>query len=207
MEQLTIPVGPLQCNCYILWKKPSEAIVIDPGDEGERLLQVLQDRGLTPRLVVNTHGHFDHVGGVDALRNRYQIPYKIHRADVPILQMVPARSKIWGITVPDIPEPREFLAPGEAFEHGGLRVEVLHTPGHTPGSTSFYVADADAVFTGDTLFLQSIGRTDFPGGDYDQEIDSIRKKLLPLPPKTVVNPGHGPPSTVGFEARSNPFVS
>lgn len=207
MEQLAIPVGPLQCNCYVLWKKPSEAIVIDPGDEGDRLLGILRQQGLRPRVIVNTHGHFDHVGGVDALRNHFRIPYKIHRADVPILQMVPARSKVFGITVPDIPEPREFLEPEEVFDFGGLRLETLHTPGHTPGSASFYAPDANAVFTGDTLFLQSIGRTDFPGGDYDQEIESIRKRLLTLPPKTVVNPGHGPPSTVGVEAETNPFLS
>lgn len=207
MELVTVPVGPLQCNCYILWEDPKEALVIDPGDEGARIVALLEKMGLTPRLVVSTHGHFDHVGGVDALRERFGVTYRIHPADVPILSMVPAASRMWGITIPPRPVPSDFLEPGAVFEFAGLRVETIHTPGHTPGSTCFHVPAEATVFTGDTLFLQSIGRSDFPGGNHSQLLASIRERLLSLPPETKVLPGHGPASTIGAEAEDNPFLN
>ncbi|MBI2077100.1 MAG: MBL fold metallo-hydrolase [Euryarchaeota archaeon] len=206
MELVTIPVGPLQCNCYILWKRADQAVVIDPGDEGPRIVAALEARGLTPRLILNTHGHFDHVGGVDAVRDRFGATYRIHRDEIPILQMVPARTKLWGIAVPDIPTPKDFVTGGDAFDFAGLVIESIHTPGHTPGSTCYHVPEMKAVFTGDTLFLGSIGRTDFPGGSFPQIQESIKKRLLTLPAGTVVYPGHGPPTTIGSEAESNPFL-
>lgn len=206
MELLTVPVGPLQCNCYIVWDRPDEALVIDPGDEGDRLGDLIASRGLTPRLIVSTHGHFDHVGGVDALRKRFGATYRIHEADVPILNLVPAASRLWGIKIPPRPVPKDFIEPGATYDFGGLRVETIHTPGHTPGSTCFHVSRERMVFTGDTLFLHSIGRTDFPGGDHEQILSSIRERLLTLPPETRVLPGHGPGSTIGAEAEGNPFL-
>lgn len=207
MQLLTVPVGALQCNCYILWERPDQALVIDPGDEGERLAALLEERGLKPALIVSTHGHFDHVGGVDALRNRFGATYRIHEADVPILKLVPAASRLWGIQIPPRPVPKDFIEPGAVYELGGLRVETIHTPGHTPGSTCFHVPKERVVFTGDTLFLQSIGRTDFPGGDHEQILVSIRERLLSLPRETRVLPGHGPGSTIGAEADGNPFLA
>jgi glyoxylase-like metal-dependent hydrolase (beta-lactamase superfamily II) len=206
MRVASFPVGPLQCNCYVLWEDPQQALVVDPGDEGPRIAAELRQRGLTPKLLVSTHGHFDHVGGVDDLRAAFNVPYKIHRADVPILELIPARTKLWGITVPNIPKPTEFLGDGDRFDFGGLDVTAVHTPGHTPGSTCFHAARQKLVFTGDTLFLQSIGRTDFPGGNMDQILESIHERLLTLPPETKVLPGHGPGSTIGQEAEHNPFL-
>lgn len=206
MQMLTIPVGPLQCNCYVLWEDPAQAVVIDPGDEGEGLARLLEARGLTPRLLLSTHGHFDHVGGVDALRFRFGATFRIHRADVPILDLVPKASQLWGIRIPPRPVPKEFIDEGAVYEFGGLHVEAIHTPGHTPGSTCFHVPREGIVFTGDTLFLQSIGRTDFPGGDSAQILRSIHERLLTLPRETRVLPGHGPPSTIGDEAENNPFL-
>jgi hydroxyacylglutathione hydrolase len=207
VQVLTIPVGPLQCNCYVLWEDPSAALVIDPGDEGDRIASELRRRGIVPKLLVSTHGHFDHVGGVDALRSAFPVAaYKIHRADVPILSMVPAGGKMWGITIPPIPKPTEFLDADARYDFGGLDVRPIHTPGHTPGSTCFHAPKDKMVFTGDTLFLQSIGRTDFPGGNMDQILESIHERLLTLPADTKVLPGHGPGSTIAQEAEHNPFL-
>ena len=206
MELITLPVGPLQCNCYVLWQRPDQAVVIDPGDEGPKIIAALESRGVKPRLILNTHGHFDHVGGVDALRERFGATYRIHKEDLPILEMVPARTKLWGITVPSIPTPKDFVGAGDRFDFAGLVVESIHTPGHTPGSTCYHVPELKAVFTGDTLFRASIGRTDFPGGSFPQIQESIKHRLLTLPPETKVYPGHGPPTTIRDEAESNPFL-
>jgi glyoxylase-like metal-dependent hydrolase (beta-lactamase superfamily II) len=207
LEFLTVPVGPLQCNCYVLWDDAERALVIDPGDEPEKILGALRSRGLRPTLIVNTHGHFDHTGAVDALRNAFPAPYRIHAEEREILSMIPAGTKMWGLTIPAAPKPTEFLKDKDLFDLGKLRVEVLHTPGHTPGSCSFHAPALDAVFTGDTLFAGSIGRTDFPGGSMEQELASIHERLLALPPGTKVFPGHGPASTIAAEAESNPFLT
>lgn len=206
LEFFTLPVGPLQCNCYVLWEDPTQALVIDPGDEGNRIADELEHRGLKPKLIVSTHGHFDHVGGVDALRKRFPVPYLIHREDEPILKMLPSGTRMWGITIPPIPTPTGFLSTGKVTL-GALEVIAIHTPGHTPGSTCFHAAAPKLVFTGDTLFAQSIGRTDFPGGNMQQELDSIHDELLTLPPETKVLPGHGPATTIGDEAENNPFLA
>lgn len=207
MDLVTLPVGPLQANCYILWERPDAALVIDPGDEADKILAALETRKVRPGLIVNTHGHFDHIGAVKPLQQRLKVPYKVHRGELEIMAMVPARTRLWGILTPEAPTPDAFLEPDDKLHLSGLEVVALHTPGHTPGSTCFHVPKAKAVFTGDTLFAGSIGRTDFPGGNTEQELRSIRERLLTLPPETKVYPGHGPPSTVGDEAESNPFLN
>lgn len=206
LEFLTIPVGPLQCNCYVVWADPTDAVVIDPGDEAETIIAVLAERGLTPRLILNTHGHFDHTGAVDALRQRFGAEYRIHRDEQGVLRWIPAGTKMWGITIRGSPEPTEFVADRQRFTHHGLVVDAIHTPGHTPGSTCFYVEALKAVFTGDTLFASSIGRTDFPGGSLPRILESIHERLLTLPPSTNVYPGHGPATSIQDEAESNPFL-
>lgn len=199
-------MGPLQANCYVLWSAKDQAFVIDPGDEGDRLVRWFRDEGVTPRLILNTHGHFDHTGGVMAVKTAFGATHKIHRGEVEILAQLPGGSKLWGLTIPAAPKPDGFVEPGEKIRLPGLEVEAIHTPGHTPGSTCFYVRSAKAVFTGDTLFLGSIGRSDFPGGDGQQLLRSIHERLLTLPPETRVFPGHGPPSTIRDEAENNPFL-
>jgi len=206
LEFLTVPVGPLQCNCYILWSDPSDCVVIDPGDEPEKIIAALTARELTPTLILNTHGHFDHTGAVDALRKKYSASYRIHADEQQILRWIPAGTKMWGITIPAAPVPLEFVADRQKFTHHDLVVEAIHTPGHTPGSTCYYVEKLNSVFTGDTLFAASIGRTDFPGGSMPQILDSIHERLLTLPPETKVYPGHGPATTIEAESESNPFL-
>lgn len=206
MEHIVLPVGPLQANCHVLWENPTSAIVIDPGDEGARIVDALNARNVKASLVLCTHGHFDHIGGVDAVRDAFGARFLIHRAEHEVMRMVPAGTMMWGIRVPEPPTPDEDLQPGQRLNESGVVLESIHTPGHTPGSTCFYAPDLGAVFTGDTLFQRSIGRSDFPGGNGNQLIESIRGRLLALPAKTVVYPGHGPASTIGEEANENPFL-
>lgn len=206
MEFRVLPVGPLQCNCIVVWQDPKAAIVIDPGDETSRIEALLANEGVTPKLILNTHGHFDHTGAVAPLEERFGAEYRIHKADVPILTMLPAGAKVWGLEVPPPPVPRKFVEPGQVFEVGGVRAEAIHTPGHTPGSTCFRFPQLGLVSTGDTLFQNSIGRSDFPGGDGQQLLRSIHERLLVLPADTKVWPGHGPSSTIAMETEHNQFL-
>lgn len=204
---LTLPVGPLEANCYVLWTDPDQAVVIDPGDEGPRIVSALQSKGLHAALVLNTHGHFDHIGAVEDLRRAFGATYRVHSEEVAVMQMVPAGVRLFGAVTPVPPAATEFVAHGERLQVGGLELVAIHTPGHTPGGMCFHVPREKAVFTGDTLFLGSIGRSDFPGGNGPLLIRSIRERLLTLPPETHVYPGHGPPSTIGDEAEANPFLA
>ncbi|MSP79062.1 MAG: MBL fold metallo-hydrolase [Dehalococcoidia bacterium] len=208
----TIVVGALATNCYLLADEiAGEALVVDPGAEGEQVARALVDAGLRPVLVVSTHSHFDHTGGVRALREAYskakQVPppYGTHANDAVTLGRGEAlRQAFPGFQNP--PPPERSLRDGEVVMVGALHVLVLETPGHTLGSVCLYVASEHVVFTGDTLFQMSIGRTDFPGGNREQELTSIRTKLLVLPEETRVYPGHGPSTTIGQEKRLNPFL-
>ncbi len=207
MELRTIVVGPLRCNCYVLWNEKDAAVVIDPGAEPERILRVLATEKVRPRLVLNTHGHFDHVGGVAPLQRTFGAPYRVHAEELPIMAMAPPGSRMWGILIPEAPTPDGFLEADRVLTVGSLEIRAIHTPGHTPGSTCFHVPAAGSVFTGDTLFLGSIGRSDFPGGDGDQLVRSIRERLLTLPGETKVYPGHGPDTTIADEVDTNPFLA
>lgn len=191
----------------MIWSDPNDAVVIDPGDEPEKIFAALEARNIRPRLILNTHGHFDHTGAVEALRAKYGATYRIHRDEQAILKWIPAGTKMWGLTIPAAPVPTEFVEDNAVYAHKELVVKVIHTPGHTPGSSCFYVEDLKSVFTGDTLFAASIGRTDFPGGSMPQIMDSIHERLLTLPPETKVFPGHGPATTIADEAATNPFLN
>ncbi len=199
-----IVVGRLQTNCYIVhWK--DEAIVVDPGDETERILSLLKDLRVNPKLIVATHTHFDHVLGVDALRAKTHAPFAIHKDDLPLLEVMQERvQKFMGFRVPPPPKVDEFLAEDDTVKVGPDSIRVLHTPGHSPGSIS--LAGNGYVFTGDALFNQSIGRTDLPGGDFDTLVHSIKDVLFKLDDETIVHPGHGPETTIGDEKLTNPFV-
>ena len=200
----TLAVGKLQTNCYIITSK-SEAIIIDPGDEPERILTFIKDIDSRAARIIATHTHFDHVLGVNGVREATKTPFFIHQDDLPMLQSMQARVRqFMGFEVPPPPRVDGYLKDGDSFKVGEETIRVLHTPGHSPGSIS--LAGGDYVLTGDALFNQSIGRTDLPGGDLNTLIHSIREKLFKLDDDTTVYPGHGPETTIGDEKLANPFV-
>lgn len=203
IKQLT--VGPIMANCYILGcERTREAAVIDPGDETDKILMSLASEKLTLKHILNTHGHFDHVGGNRRLKDATGADLLIHAADAAMLAQLSASAAAFGLSAQNSPPPDRTVAEGDRVTFGDIALTVLHTPGHTPGGISFHTDRC--VFVGDALFYGSIGRTDFPGGDYDTLIASIRTKLFTLDDDTTVYTGHGPATTVGQEKRSNPFV-
>jgi glyoxylase-like metal-dependent hydrolase (beta-lactamase superfamily II) len=200
----TLVVGRLQTNCYIL-QSDSKALVIDPGDEPERILRFLSDLRVKPSQIIATHTHFDHVLGVDKIRTTLKIPFLIHRDDLSTLESMQSRVRqFMDLSVPPPPKVDRFLADGESITIGHDTVKVLHTPGHSPGSIS--LAGRGYVITGDALFNQSIGRTDLPGGDLDTLTHSITDRLFSLDDNSIVYPGHGPETSLGDEKLTNPFV-
>ncbi len=201
----TLPVGPIQANCYILGcEETLEAAIIDPGDETDRILRALAESRLTAKLIINTHGHFDHVGANKKLKEISGAAILIHSLDAPMLDQLSSSASAWGLAADNSPKPDKELQDGDEVTFGHVNLKVLHTPGHTPGGISLYTADF--VFVGDTLFAGSIGRTDFPGGSFETLKESIRNKLFVLGDQVKVYAGHGPPTTIGQERRSNPFV-
>jgi glyoxylase-like metal-dependent hydrolase (beta-lactamase superfamily II) len=197
-------VGPLQVNCYVVTDDSAEAVVIDPGGDAEKILNVVEERRLSVEYIVNTHAHFDHILGVEEVRAETGAGFLLHREESRVLDMAREMSGSWMGYEIEYPEVTGYLEDGDVVEVGDLRLKVLHTPGHTPGGIS--LLHTDAVFTGDTLFASSVGRTDMPGGSWDQLMESIRNKLLPLEDHVKVYPGHGPPTTIGRERRDNPFI-
>ena len=201
----TLPVGPIMANCYILGcEETLDAAVIDPGDEVERILATLERRGLKTKYILNTHGHFDHVGGNRRLKQATGAEILIHDLDAPMLAELDAAARMFGLRAENSPPPDRTLKDGDRVEIGTLALTVLHTPGHTPGGVCFY--GDGVVFAGDTLFAGSIGRTDFPGGDFDTLASSIRQRLFTLPDAVKVLPGHMGPTTIAREKHYNPLV-
>ncbi len=256
---ITIPVGILQCNCSIIGDPVTrEALVVDPGDEVNRILDLLGRHKLTVRAIVSTHAHIDHVGGLSKLHQYTGAPVLMHRDDLPLYQAMEMQASFLGVHPPELTEVDQLLKEGDILRWGSFEAQVIHTPGHTPGSVSLYLphdagkvtavptirtvlgengekialtdllkkpaAAEDAgqsraqdepekitprapqLFSGDTLFAGSIGRTDLWGGSMDQIMDSLRSKLMHLPDETSVHPGHGPVTTIGNERHLNPFL-
>src|SRR5579862_8868670 len=212
---ITIPVGMLQCNCSIIGDPISrEALVIDPGDEVTRILELLGRHRLTVKAIVSTHAHIDHVGGLSKLHQYTGAPVLMHRDDLPLYQGMEVQAAFLGVPTPEITEVDQLLKEGDALSWGSFQAKVMHTPGHTPGSVCLYLPkDAGAVtiacprlFAGDTLFAGSIGRTDLWGGSMEQILDSLKSKLMELPEATIVHPRHGAVTTIGKERHSNPFL-
>jgi hydroxyacylglutathione hydrolase len=257
---ITIPVGMLQCNCSIIGDPATrEALVIDPGDEVTRILDLIGRHRLIVKVIVSTHAHIDHVGGLSKLHQYTGAPVLMHRDDLPLYQAMDMQAAFLGVHPPDLAEVDQLLKEGDVLHWGSFEAQVIHTPGHTPGSVSLYlphnagkVAGAESkrilvkdeagdeisigdllkktvdpdntredripdesevllppapqLFSGDTLFAGSIGRTDLWGGSMEQIMDSLRTKLMHLPDTTIVHPGHGPVTTIGQERQLNPFL-
>lgn len=205
----TFAVGMLGCNCTIIADEETrEAIVIDPGDEPAEILKRLEARGLRAKQIICTHTHIDHVGGIHDLQARAETPAAIHKADLFLFEKLDEQARWLGAKAPKAGVIDQFLADGQAVTCKGVELGVIHTPGHTPGSSSFILrGDRDVLFTGDTLFFQSIGRTDLWGGDYNEIQASIRNRLLTFPDDTLVISGHGPNTTIGRERLTNPFLT
>lgn len=201
-------VGPLQCNCTILTcEKAREAVVIDPGDEGARLVEELKSQGVTVKYLLHTHAHFDHIGATRTLKENFTTKICLHRGDEKIYQMLPVQGQMFGMRF-DEPKPiDQFIEDGELLTFGEHRLEVIHTPGHSPGGVCFKLSEKEQLlFSGDTLFQGSIGRTDLWGGNYDTLLQSIRTRLLSLDGDTQVFPGHGGETLISTEKRHNPFL-
>lgn len=203
-----IPVGMLACNCSIVGDETTrEAVVIDPGDDIERVRAVLSRHNLRVKYIVATHAHIDHVGGIEKLKRATGAAVLMHEGDLPLYQNLSLQAEWLGVLPPGTVEVDQFLKEGDALRWGSLALEVLHTPGHSPGSLSLHLpGEGSRIFSGDTLFQGSIGRTDLWGGSFDEIIRSIYNRLLIFPDHTPVFPGHGGPTTVGEERAANPFL-
>lgn len=200
-----LSVGPLQVNCFVVaCQKTHDAMVIDPGDDGGKILQLANNEGYKISKVVNTHGHFDHIGANQQVVESTQAELMMHAADLPLLQNARSHAEVYGLTVAASPVPDRFLDQGDTFEVGEQSFTVFHVPGHSPGGIC--LLNDGHLFVGDVLFAGSIGRTDLPGGDFDALIEGVRERLFHLPDETIVHPGHGPDTTIGKERRTNPFV-
>jgi hydroxyacylglutathione hydrolase len=203
----TFPVGPLQCNCTILGDQAAgEAIVIDPGDDITRIHRRLGELGLKLKQILVTHGHIDHVGGALKLKRLTGAPILLNENDLPQLELMDKQAAWLGVPSPEVAPPDDSLTEGMTVGLPAYPAHVLHTPGHTQGSVCLHFAPLNLLIAGDTLFAGSIGRTDLPGGDGRQILDSIRSKLLTLPDPSRVIPGHGPETTIGIERERNPFL-
>ena len=203
----TFPVGPLQCNCTVLGdEEAGEAMVIDPGDEVGRIHRRLTELGVKLKQILVTHAHIDHVGGALKLKRLTGAPILMNEADLPLLKTMEMQAGWLGIATPDTAAPDESLADGLRVGLERYPAAVLHTPGHTQGSVCLHFAPLKLLVAGDTLFAGGIGRTDLPGGNSAQIIDSIETRLLVLSDETRVLPGHGPATSIGLERGSNPSL-
>lgn len=206
LQFATIVNGSFQENCYLVWDDSTQhGVLVDPGDEPERILAAVRAKGVTVDGIFNTHGHLDHASAVALLVRELKVPFAIHPGDRPLIEGIPQQARFFGFPVTEAPVIDRELQDGDRFAIGGYSATVLHTPGHTPGGCCFHVENL--VFVGDTLFCGSVGRTDLPGGSYSELIRSIQTRLLPLDPNTKVLSGHGPATTIGFEQKHNPFLS
>lgn len=205
MKQESVIVGALETNCYIVYcQETLECAVIDPGAEPEKIFRLIGHKGLEPVILINTHGHVDHIGANRDIKDKFDIPLCIHAADGPMLESILQSELSFFLGAKESPPPDKFLEQGDEVKIGNVTLSVFHTPGHSPGSVSL-MGDG-ILFSGDTLFYGGVGRTDLPGGSWKELEISIREKIFTLPTNTVVLPGHGPSTTVSQEIEFNPFI-
>jgi len=201
------PVGPLQCNCSVIGDETTrEAIVIDPGDQIEDVLALIEKHNLQVKQIVITHAHIDHVGGAMKLRVATGAPILLNQNDYALLKMLDVQAAWIGMKYPGRVEIDRSVGQADTIQAGSLTANVIHTPGHTEGSVCLYFPAESKLIAGDTLFAGNIGRTDLPGGSMEKIIDSLHEKVMALPDDTLVVPGHGPLTTIGEERESNPFL-
>jgi len=209
MRVETLTVGMFQSNCYVVYcEEKREALIIDPGDEGARIVGFVKDERLDVKGIVNTHSHIDHVSALAEVREAFDAPVMMHEDDFFIYENLAYQGTLFGLKAPEGIKIDSFLENGENIRFGECRLQVVQTPGHSPGSISLVAPDGKPVkvFAGDTLFKGSIGRTDLYGGNYEQIIDTLRNVFLTLPDDAVVYPGHGEATTIAQEKKHNPFL-
>ena len=202
----TIPVSPLMTNCYIVaCQKTNEAVIIDAGDEPAKILSVVDELGVTVKMLINTHAHVDHTSAVNDIKKNRNVPFLIHQDEIPVLRELARSQQMYGFGDGKVPEVDEYLDESKVIQVGEQSLQVIETPGHSPGGVCFMVQQH--LFAGDTLFSGSVGRTDLPGGSTSTLIESIHTKLMVLDDQVQVYPGHGPMTTIGAERRHNPFIN
>lgn len=207
MIKKTFVVGPLQCNCTLLsCEKTGEAVLIDPGDEASKIIAELSKLNVKVKYLLHTHAHFDHIGATQGLKAHTQATVCLHQGDQSIYEMLPLQGQMFGMQFEPAPAIEKFLLDEEVLSFGEHSLQVIHTPGHSPGGVCFKLVGGDEfLFSGDTLFQGSVGRTDLWGGDFDLLIRSIKSRIFTLNEEIAVFPGHGPSTFVGQEKRHNPF--
>ncbi len=204
-ERLT--VGPVQENTYVLWNEKKEGIIFDPGGESKKIISLVEKRGVKPLAVLLTHAHFDHIGAVDDVREKWQIPVYVHKKEKDWLEDPNKNGSAHFMQDITAKKADHLITEEGELQIGSISLQVLETPGHSPGSVSYYVSSMETVYSGDALFAGSIGRTDLYGGNQELLLKSIHDKLLNLPEETMVLSGHGPETAIGAEMDSNPFLS
>jgi glyoxylase-like metal-dependent hydrolase (beta-lactamase superfamily II) len=203
----TVVVTEFMTNCYIIGDESTlDAVIVDPGGEGKKILKEVDRMGVKVSKIINTHAHVDHIGALREIKDALSPEIMMHKDEVPILRAASKMARLFGITIDDPPEPDRFLSEGDVVSCGNISLRVIETPGHSPGGISLVTQDGKFCFAGDSLFAGSIGRTDLPGGDYNILIESLKTKLIPLGDDVKVFTGHGPATTMGLERRYNPFL-
>lgn len=201
----TIVVGAIQTNCYLVYCEDTlECAIVDPGAEPEKIIRLVTEKGLKPGVLINTHGHVDHIGANKDIIEKYQIPLLIHPSDSPMLNCVQQSELSLFLGAKDSPPADRFMKDGEKIDVGNCSLKVIHTPGHSPGSVC--LLGDDFLLSGDLLFYAGVGRTDLPGSSWEELESSLRNKILILPDEIIVLPGHGPHTSIKQEKHSNPFI-
>lgn len=203
----TLVVGPLEVNCYVIGDAAGGPMgIVDPGGDADRIMAVVEHLNRPVSFILNTHCHFDHVGGVNDLVRGLKTDYLIHCNEKPVLAGIKNQMDMFGFPAFEPPVPSRYLTDNQKIELGRLALNIIHIPGHSPGGMCIYCEQTQQLLTGDSLFRESVGRTDLPGGDTDTLLTAIRDRLLILPKEVRVYPGHGPTTTIGHELKYNPFL-